>query len=147
MSILERLNQIAKEIWACQAPPVCANRSLIFKILQTQAEKADSFSRRACLECLPDGFGFLTRPGIQLSAGPRRRLRFAIADSALRSYALATQFRARSVRPKRASATSHLIKVDAINFEPPEESRNKIFFDNLTPLYPDERLKLETGSR
>ena len=122
-------------------------QDLIFKILQAQTEKSGLIFAEGVLECLPDGFGFLRAPDYNYLPGPGRHLRVALARSAASTCAPATPSPARSARPRKASATSRCIKVDAINFEHPEVARNKIFFDNLTPLYPQERLKLEVRRR
>ena len=110
-------------------------QELIFKILQTQAETSGLIFSEGVLECLPDGFGFLRAPEYNYLPGP---------DDVYVSLAQIRRFDLRSgdtisgqIRPpKEGERYFALIKVDAINFEPREESRNKIFFDNLTPLYP-----------
>jgi transcription termination factor Rho len=95
------------------------------------------------LECLPDGFGFLRAPEYNYLPGPDD---VYVSPSQIRRFDLRTgDTVSGQIRPpKEGERYFALIKVDAINFEPPEEARNKIFFDNLTPLYPDKRLKLET---
>ena len=95
------------------------------------------------LECLPDGFGFLRAPEYNYLPGPDD---VYVSPSQIRRFDLRTgDTVSGQIRPpKEGERYFALIKVDAINFEPPEESRGKIFFDNLTPLYPDERVKLET---
>ena len=95
------------------------------------------------LECLPDGFGFLRAPEYNYLPGPDD---VYVSPSQIRRFDLRTgdTISGQIRPPKEGERYFALIKVDAINFEPPEEARNKIFFDNLTPLYPNERLKLET---
>ena len=92
---------------------------------------------------LPDGFGFLRAPEYNYLPGPDD---VYVSPSQIRRFDLRTgDTVSGQIRPpKEGERYFALIKVDAINFEPPEEARNKIFFDNLTPLYPDGRLKLET---
>ena len=96
------------------------------------------------LECLPDGFGFLRAPEYNYLPGPDD---VYVSPSQIRRFDLRTgdTISGQIRPPKEGERYFALIKVDAINFEPPEEARNKIFFDNLTPLYPDERLKMETA--
>ena len=142
MSIVA-LNQIAKDLGVPGAAGL-RKQELIFKILQTQAEKSGLIFSEGVLECLPDGFGFLRAPEYNYLPGPDD---VYVSPSQIRRFDLRTgDTVSGQIRPpKEGERYFALIKVDAINFEPPEESRNKIFFDNLTPLYPDERLKLETA--
>jgi transcription termination factor Rho len=141
MSILN-LNQIAKDLGVAGAAGM-RKQDLIFKILQTQAEKSGLIFSEGVLECLPDGFGFLRAPEYNYLPGPDD---VYVSPSQIRRFDLRTgDTVSGQIRPpKEGERYFALIKVDAINFEPPEESRGKIFFDNLTPLYPDERVKLET---
>jgi transcription termination factor Rho len=141
MSIL-KLNQIAKDLGVAGVAGL-RKQELIFKILQTQAEKSGLIFSEGVLECLPDGFGFLRAPEYNYLPGPDD---VYVSPSQIRRFDLRTgdTISGQIRPPKEGERYFALIKVDAINFEPPEEARNKIFFDNLTPLYPDERLKLET---
>ncbi len=140
---IQALNQIAKDLGVAGAAGL-RKQELIFKILQTQAEKSGLIFSEGVLECLPDGFGFLRAPEYNYLPGPDD---VYVSPSQIRRFDLRTgDTVSGQIRPpKEGERYFALIKVDAINFEPPEESRNKIFFDNLTPLYPDERLKLETA--
>ncbi len=140
---IQALNQIAKDLGVPGAAGL-RKQELIFKILQTQAEKSGLIFSEGVLECLPDGFGFLRAPEYNYLPGPDD---VYVSPSQIRRFDLRTgDTVSGQIRPpKEGERYFALIKVDAINFEPPEESRNKIFFDNLTPLYPDERLKLETA--
>jgi transcription termination factor Rho len=134
---IQKLNQIAKDL-SVTGTAGLRKQELIFKILQTQAEKSGLIFSEGVLECLPDGFGFLRAPEYNYLPGPDD---VYVSPSQIRRFdTISGQIRP----PKEGERYFALIKVDAINFEPPEEARNKIFFDNLTPLYPDERLKLET---
>jgi transcription termination factor Rho len=141
MSIVN-LNQIAKDLGVLGTAGL-RKQELIFKILQTQAEKSGLIFSEGVLECLPDGFGFLRAPEYNYLPGPDD---VYVSPSQIRRFDLRTgdTISGQIRPPKEGERYFALIKVDAINFEPPEEARNKIFFDNLTPLYPDERLKLET---
>ncbi len=139
---ISRLNQIAREL---EIPGVAGMRKqeLIFKILQAQAEKAGLIFSEGVIECLPDGFGFLRAPEYNYLPGPDD---VYVSPSQIRRFDLRTgDTVSGQIRPpKEGERYFALIKVDAINFEPPEQARNKIFFDNLTPLYPLERIRLET---
>jgi transcription termination factor Rho len=136
------LNNIAKEMGVQNAAGL-RKQELIFKILQTQAEKSGLIFSEGVLECLPDGFGFLRAPEYNYLPGPDD---VYVSPSQIRRFDLRTgDTVSGQIRPpKEGERYFALIKVDAINFEPPEEARNKIFFDNLTPLYPHGRIKLET---
>ena len=142
MSIL-KLNQIAKDL-GVQGAAGLRKQELIFKILQTQAEKSGLIFSEGVLECLPDGFGFLRAPEYNYLPGPDD---VYVSPSQIRRFDLRTgDTVSGQIRPpKEGERYFALIKVDAINFEPPEEARNKIFFDNLTPLYPHGRIKMETA--
>src|SRR5215471_1644400 len=139
---IQKLNQIAKDL-GVQGFAGFRKQELIFKILQVQAEKSGLIFSEGVLECLPDGFGFLRAPEYNYLPGPDD---VYVSPSQIRRFDLRTgDTVSGQIRPpKEGERYFALIKVDAINFEPPEEARNKIFFDNLTPLYPNGRLKLET---
>lgn len=140
---IQSLNQVAKDMGVVGTAGL-RKQELIFKILQMQAEKSGLIFSEGVLECLPDGFGFLRAPEYNYLPGPDD---VYVSPSQIRRFDLRTgdTISGQIRPPKEGERYFALIKVDAINFEPPEESRNKIFFDNLTPLYPDERLKLETA--
>ena len=142
MSIVQ-LNQIAKD-FGVQGAAGLRKQELIFKILQAQAEKSGLIFSEGVLECLPDGFGFLRAPEYNYLPGPDD---VYVSPSQIRRFDLRTgdTISGQIRPPKEGERYFALIKVDAINFEPPEEARNKIFFDNLTPLYPNERLRMETA--
>ncbi len=139
---IQKLNQVAKDMNIAGAAGL-RKQELIFKILQTQAEKSGLIFSEGVLECLPDGFGFLRAPEYNYLPGPDD---VYVSPSQIRRFDLRTgdTISGQIRPPKEGERYFALIKVDAINFEPPEEARNKIFFDNLTPLYPNQRLKLET---
>ncbi|HLJ48022.1 MAG TPA: transcription termination factor Rho [Bryobacteraceae bacterium] len=139
---IQKLNQIAKDLGVAGTAGL-RKQELIFKILQTQAEKSGLIFSEGVLECLPDGFGFLRAPEYNYLPGPDD---VYVSPSQIRRFDLRTgdTISGQIRPPKEGERYFALIKVDAINFEPPEEARNKIFFDNLTPLYPNERLRLET---
>ncbi len=139
---IQKLNVIAKDFGLVQTAGL-RKQELIFKILQSQAEKSGLIFSEGVLECLPDGFGFLRAPEYNYLPGPDD---VYVSPSQIRRFDLRTgdTISGQIRPPKEGERYFALIKVDAINFEAPEETRNKIFFDNLTPLYPNERLKLET---
>jgi len=117
---------------------------LIFKILQNQTEKSGLLFAEGVLECLPDGYGFLRAPESNYLPGPDD---IYVSPSQIRKFDLRTgDTVSGQVRPpKEGERYFALIKVEAINFEPPEMAKDKVLFDNLTPLYPSERLRLETA--
>jgi transcription termination factor Rho len=139
---IQKLSQIAKELGVPGAAGL-RKQELIFKILQAQAEKSGLIFAEGVLECLPDGFGFLRAPEYNYLPGPDD---VYVSPSQIRRFDLRTgdTISGQIRPPKEGERYFALIKVDAINFEPPEEARNKIFFDNLTPLYPNQRIRLET---
>jgi transcription termination factor Rho len=118
-------------------------QELIFQILRAQTEKSGLIFSEGVLECLPDGFGFLRAPEYNYLPGPDD---IYVSPSQIRKFDLRTgDTVSGQVRPpKDGERYFALIKVEAVNFEDPEVTRNKIFFDNLTPLYPQERIRLET---
>ena len=136
------LTQVAKDLGVVGASGM-RKQELIFKILQAQTEKNGLIFSEGVLECLPDGFGFLRAPDYNYLPGPDD---IYVSPSQIRKFDLRTgdTISGQIRPPKDGERYFALIKVEAINFEPPDESRNKIFFDNLTPLYPLERIHLET---
>jgi transcription termination factor Rho len=120
-------------------------QELIFKILQAQTEKSGLIFSEGVLETLPDGFGFLRAPDYNYLPGPDD---IYVSPSQIRKFDLRTgdTISGQIRPPKEGERYFALIKVEAINFEPPEMARDRVFFDNLTPLYPDEKLRLETDS-
>jgi len=118
-------------------------QDLIFKILQAQSEKEGHIFAEGVLEILPDGYGFLRSPDYNYLPGPDD---IYVSPSQIRKFDLKTgDTISGNVRPPHEGEKYFaLVKIEAVNFESPEEARNKILFDNLTPLYPEERIKLET---
>ena len=136
------LVQVAKDLAVVGASGM-RKQELIFKILQAQTEKSGLIFSEGVLECLPDGFGFLRAPDYNYLPGPDD---IYVSPSQIRKFDLRTgdTISGQIRPPKEGERYFALIKVEAINFEPPDEARNKILFDNLTPLYPQERCRLET---
>jgi len=139
---ISKLTQIAKELDIPGATGM-RKQELIFKILQAQTEKSGLIFSEGVLETLPDGFGFLRAPDYNYLPGPDD---IYVSPSQIRKFDLRTgdTISGQIRPPKEGERYFALIKVEAINFEPPEMARDRVFFDNLTPLYPDEKLKLET---
>ncbi len=118
-------------------------QELIFAILQAQVEKNGMISGGGVLETLPDGFGFLRAPDYNYLPGPDD---IYVSPSQIRRFNLRTgDTIAGQIRPpKNGERYFALLKVETVNFEDPGVARDKILFDNLTPLYPNQRLRLET---
>ncbi len=136
------LAKIAKELNIPGASGM-RKQELIFQILRAQTEKSGLIFSEGVLECLPDGFGFLRAPEYNYLPGPDD---IYVSPSQIRKFDLRTgDTVSGQVRPpKDGERYFALIKVEAVNFEDPEVARSKIFFDNLTPLYPQDRIRLET---
>src|SRR5271156_1931860 len=119
-------------------------QDLIFKILEAQSKKEGHIFAEGVLEILPDGYGFLRSPDYNYLPGPDD---IYISPSQIRKFDLKTgDTISGQVRPPHEGEKYFaLVKIEAVNLESPDEARNKILFDNLTPLYPQERIKLENG--
>ena len=139
---ITQLTEQAKEL-GVEGIAGLRKQELIFKILQGQAEKSGLIFSEGVLETLPEGFGFLRAPEYNYLPGPDD---IYVSPSQIRRFDLRTgDTVSGQVRPpKEGERYFALIKVEAINFEPPEASRNKVLFDNLTPLYPEGRIHQET---
>jgi transcription termination factor Rho len=120
-------------------------QELIFAILAAQADANGSIYASGVLECLPDGFGFLRSPDYNYLPGPDD---VYVSPAQIRRFGLKTgdsiEGQIRSPREKEGERYFALLKVNSVNYDPPEVLKTKIHFDNLTALYPDERIKLET---
>jgi transcription termination factor Rho len=138
---LPDLMKIAKDFGVENAPGM-RKQDLIFAILQAQTEKSGFIFSEGVLECLPDGFGFLRAPEYNYLPGPDD---IYVSPSQIRRFDLRTgDTVSGQVRPpKEGERYFALIKVEAVNFEHPDVAREKTLFDNLTPLYPEQRIKLE----
>jgi len=123
-------------------PTGMRRQDLIFRILQRQTEREGLIFGEGVLEVLPEGFGFLRAPEYNYLPGPDD---IYVSPSQIRRFNLHTgDTVSGQIRPpKEGERYFALIKVEAINFEPPEVAMEKVHFDNLTPLYPEEQLKLE----
>ncbi len=140
---IQKLTQVAKDLNVAGATGM-RKQDLIFQILKAQTEQSGFLFSEGVLEVLPDGFGFLRAPAYNYLPGPDD---IYVSPSQIRKFDLQTgDTVSGQVRPpKDGERYFALIKVEAVNFEAPDLARNKLFFENLTPLYPQERLKLETG--
>lgn len=138
---ISELNNLAKDLNVPGASGM-RRQDLIFAILQTQAEQNGVISGSGVLEILPDGFGFLRAVDYNYLPSPDD---IYISPSQIRRFNLKTgDTISGEVRPpKEGEKYFALLKVDTVNFESPEQARDKILFDNLTPLYPLEKLNLE----
>jgi len=123
-------------------PTGMRRQDLIFRILQRQTEREGLIFGEGVLEVLPEGFGFLRAPEYNYLPGPDD---IYVSPSQIRRFNLHTgdTISGQIRPPKEGERYFALIKVEAINFEPPEVAMEKVHFDNLTPLYPDERIMLE----
>jgi transcription termination factor Rho len=117
-------------------------QELIFEILRARAAKAGLIFSEGVLEVLPDGFGFLRAPDYNYLAGPDD---IYVSPSQIRKFDLHTgDTIAGQIRsPKEGERYFALLKVEAVNFEPPARGKERVFFENLTPLYPQQHIRLE----
>lgn len=139
---ISELNKVAKEL-SIEGASGLRKQDLIFKILQTQTEKNGLIFGEGTLEVLPDGFGFLRSANYNYLPCPDD---IYISPSQIRRFDLRTgDTVSGQIRPpKEGERYFALLKVEAVNFENPEEAKEKVLFDNLTPIYPKERYHLET---
>ena len=139
---IAELGKLARAL-EIQGTSALRKQDLIFKILQAQSEKEGHIFAEGVLEILPDGYGFLRSPDYNYLPVPDD---IYVSPSQIRKFDLKTgDTISGNVRPPHEGEKYFaLVKIEAINFESPEETRNKILFDNLTPLYPQDRIKMET---
>ena len=120
-------------------------QDIIFTILKRHAKSGEDIYSDGVLEILPDGFGFLRSSDGSYLAGPDD---IYVSPSQIRRFNLRTgdSISGKIRPPKEGERYFALLKVDQINYDRPENARNKILFENLTPLFPDERMVLESGN-
>ncbi len=141
---ISELTRMAKE-FNIEGAAGMRKQELMFALLQRQIEKNGLIYGQGTLEILPDGFGFLRSPDYNYLPGPDD---IYVSPSQIRRFNLRTgdtvsgQIR----QPKESERYFALLKVEAINFEDPEVARDKILFDNLTPLYPNRKMNIEDGA-
>ena len=139
---ISELNTLAKQYKIDRAAGM-RKQELIFALLQAQIEKNGLIYGEGTLEILPDGFGFLRSPSYNYLPGPDD---IYVSPSQIRRFNLRTgdtvsgQIR----QPKETERYFALLKVEAVNYEDPEVAREKILFDNLTPIYPNVKISLES---
>ena len=121
-------------------------QDLMFVVLKTLAGKGDIINGDGVIEVLPDGFGFLRAPESNYLPGPDD---IYVSPSQIRKFGLRTgdTVEGEIRQPKEGERYFALLKIDNINFDPPEKVRHKVHFENLTPLYPEQKIKLETESK
>jgi transcription termination factor Rho len=141
---IQKLTQIGKDLNVAGATGM-RKQDLIFQILKAQTERSGNIFSEGVLETLPDGFGFLRAPDYNYLPGPDD---IYVSPSQIRKFDLHTgDTVSGQIRPpKEGERYFALIKVEAVNFEAPDQAREKLFFENLTPLYPQEAIRLETAS-
>ena len=141
---ISELNVMAKD-FKIEGAAGMRKQDLIFALLQAEIEKTGLIFGEGTLEILPDGFGFLRAPNYNYLPGPDD---IYVSPSQIRRFNLRTgdtvsgQIR----QPKETERYFALLKVEAVNYEDPEVAREKILFDNLTPLYPDRKFMLESDA-
>jgi transcription termination factor Rho len=140
---IKGLIQMAKE-FGVEGFSTMRKQELIFALLQAQAEQDGLIYGEGVLETLPDGFGFLRAQSYNYLPGPDD---IYVSPSQIRRCGLRTaETVSGQIRPpKEGERYFALLKVEAVNYEDPEDTRDKALFDNLVPLYPDERINLETN--
>ncbi len=135
------LTKVAKDL-KIDAPGSLRKQDLIFAILQQHPSLDEHVQASGTLEVLPDGFGFLRSPDFSYLPGPDD---VYVSPSQIRRFNLRTGDTVSGLvrAPKDSERYFALVKVDAINFDPPDEAQSKIIFENLTPLYPNRHIRLE----
>ncbi len=141
---IEALIEIAKEM-GMESLARSRKQDVIFNILKKHARGGEDIYGDGVLEILQDGFGFLRSAGASYLAGPDD---IYVSPSQIRRFNLRTgdSISGKIRPPKEGERYFAMLKVNEINFDKPENSKNKILFENLTPLFPNERIVLETGN-
>jgi transcription termination factor Rho len=141
---VQELTELGEEL-AVENAAGLRKQDLIFQILKAQTAKQGKIYAEGVLETLPDGFGFLRAPDQNYLAGPDD---VYVSPSQIRRFSLRTgdTVKGQIRPPKEGERYFALLKVNSINFESPEAARHKILFDNLTPLYPEDKFNLEANS-
>ncbi len=138
---ISELTKMAQELNVTGATGL-KKQELIFRILEEQTKQEGLIFAEGVLEVLPDGYGFLRSPDYNYLPGPDD---IYVSPSQIKRFGLRTgDTVSGQIRPPKESERFFaLLKVEAVNFENPEEAKKKILFDNLTPLYPDEKINME----
>ncbi len=139
---LAELQELAQR-YGVEGPLSMRKQEIIYSIIQAHLERGGEVRGEGVLEVLPEGFGFLRFPDYSYLPGPDD---IYVSPSQIRRFNLRTGDTVSGLirPPKEGERYFALLKVEKINFEDPEKARNKILFDNLTPIYPNEWLRLET---
>ncbi|KAA3657611.1 MAG: transcription termination factor Rho [Calditrichaeota bacterium] len=142
---ISELSKLAQEMRVPGATGL-KKQDLIFKILEEQTKKEGLIFADGVLEALPDGYGFLRSPDYNYLPGPDD---IYVSPSQIKRFGLRTgDTVSGQIRPPKENERFFaLLKVEAVNWENPDVAKGKILFDNLTPLYPDKRIKLETDPK
>lgn len=142
---IAELSKVAQEL-NIQGATGLKKQELIFRILEEQTKKEGLIFAEGVLEVLPDGYGFLRSPDYNYLPGPDD---IYVSPSQIKRFGLRTgdTISGQIRPPKENERFFALLKVEAVNYENPETAKSKILFDNLTPLYPNQRIKLETNPR
>ncbi len=138
---ISELSKVAQELNISGASGL-KKQELIFKILEEQTKQEGLIFAEGVLEILPDGYGFLRSPGYNYLPGPDD---IYVSPSQIKRFGLRTgdNVSGQIRPPKENERFFALLKVEAVNYENPEEAKLKLLFDNLTPLYPNQRIQLE----
>ena len=141
---IQALTQVGKDL-NVEGATGMRKQDLIFQILKAQTEQSGFIFSEGVLELLPDGFGFLRAPDYNYLHGPDD---IYVSPSQIRRFDLHTgDTVSGQIRPPREGERYFsLVKVEAVNFEAPDRAREKVFFENLTPLYPQEMIRQEMGA-
>jgi len=141
---IKELNEMAKKD-SIEGAAGMRKQELMFALLQKELEKNGLIFGEGTIEILPDGFGFLRSPDSNYLPGPDD---IYVSPSQIRRFNLRTgdTISGQIRQPKESERYFALLKVEAVNFEDPEIARDKILFDNLTPLYPERKMDIETDS-
>ena len=140
-----KLAELSKEL-AIESPLSMRKQELVFRVLQAQAEREGQFFSEGVLEVLPEGFGFLRSPDQNYLAGPED---IYISPSQIRKFNLRTGDTLSGMirAPKEGEKFFALLRVDAVNFDPPESAKDRVHFDDLVPLYPKYHLRMERDAQ
>jgi transcription termination factor Rho len=138
------LLEIAQEVGLADIAQTISQQDLIFEILKVQAKDSGLLYTEGVLEVLPDGYGFLREPKFSYLPGPED---VYVSPSQVRKFSLRTgDTLSGTIRsPKSGEKYFALVRVDAINFDPPILAQQRKHFKNLTPLHPEDRIRLERG--
>src|SRR5664279_2215550 len=140
-----KLAELAK-VLEIESPLAMRKQELVFRVLQAQAEREGQFFSEGVLEVLPEGFGFLRSPDQNYLAGPED---IYISPSQIRKFNLRTGDTLSGMirAPKEGEKFFAMLRVDAVNFDPPEQAKDRVHFDDLVPLYPTHHLRMERDSQ